>query len=122
MKLHEYYHEDNEKDFDPNIIPFIKSVEGNDQHEKLEQLEKLTIRLEMVMRRVNRPINLLCCRSNFFGLVYYNVFHSNEQMEMMLEKNFDGRRFTVRSRDREKLDCMFFPFNEEKVMTLMELE
>ena len=43
-------------------------------------------------------------------------------MEMMLEKNFDGRRFTVRSRDREKLDCMFFPFNEEKVMTMMEFE
>lgn len=40
----------------------------------------------------------------------------------MLEKNFDGRRFTVKSKDGTPIDCMFFPFNDEKVVTKTEME
>ena len=40
----------------------------------------------------------------------------------MLEKNFDGKRFTVSSTDSTKIDCMFFPFNDEKVFTVNEME
>lgn len=40
----------------------------------------------------------------------------------MLEKNFDGRRFTVKSKDETPIDCMFFPFNDEKVVTKTEME
>ena len=39
----------------------------------------------------------------------------------MLEKNFDGRRFDVKAQDGVKLDCMFFPFNDEKVRTAQEM-
>ena len=39
----------------------------------------------------------------------------------MLVKNFDGRRFTVKSNDGCKIDCMFFPFNDEKVVTVAEM-
>jgi len=40
----------------------------------------------------------------------------------MLEKNFDGRKFTVKAQDGTKLDCMFFPFNNEAVKTAEELK
>ena len=43
-------------------------------------------------------------------------------MEIMLEKNFDGRRLSIDARDGVKLDCMFFPFNDEKVLTREEME
>jgi len=38
-------------------------------------------------------------------------------MEQMLQNNFDGRRFEVKARDGIMLDCMYFPFNDEKVKT-----
>lgn len=40
----------------------------------------------------------------------------------MLRNEFGGRRFTVRGQDGTKLDCMFFPFNDEKVLTREELK
>ena len=40
----------------------------------------------------------------------------------MLQNNFDGRTFMVKSHDGTKLDCMFFPFNDEKVVTKKEME
>lgn len=83
-------------------------------------LEKLTIQLETVTTKVTKPILCCCCRTNFFGVFYKNVYHSNEQLEFMLEQNFDGRIFKVRTRDNHKLDCMFFPQSNEKVMTLRE--
>ena len=49
-----------------------------------------------------------------------NVFHTNDQLEEMLSKNFDGRRFSVKGEDGVKLDAMFFPFNEDKVRTIEE--
>ena len=36
-------------------------------------------------------------------------------MELMLEKNFDGKRLTILTLDEIKLDAMFFPFNDDKV-------
>jgi len=39
----------------------------------------------------------------------------------MLAKNFDGRRFAVKAQDGARLDCMFFPFNDEKVITVAEM-
>jgi hypothetical protein len=40
----------------------------------------------------------------------------------MLIKNFDGRCFKVKSIDGIKLDCMFFPHNDDKVMTADEIK
>ena len=40
----------------------------------------------------------------------------------MLQNNFDGRTFMVMSQDSMKLDCMFFPFNDEKVLTKEEIK
>jgi len=40
----------------------------------------------------------------------------------MLAKNFDGRKFWVKAKDGTKLDCMFFPFNDQKVETIEERE
>ena len=36
-------------------------------------------------------------------------------MELMLEKNFDGKRLTIVTPDETKLDAMFFPFNDDKL-------
>lgn len=118
MKLAEYYDEENEKNYDDTIIPILLP----DQHTLLHQFEKLTIQLENLTARINKPINLCCCRVNCCGLFYHSVFHSNDQLEHMLEENFDGRRFTVKSRDGKQLDCMFFPFSNEKVLTMKEIE
>ena len=39
----------------------------------------------------------------------------------MLIKNFDGRSFMVKSQDGIKIDCMFFPHNDEKVQLVSEM-
>jgi hypothetical protein len=40
----------------------------------------------------------------------------------MLQNNFDGRTFMVKSQDGTNLDCMFFPHNDEKVLTMEEMD
>lgn len=70
-----------------------------------------------MIARANTTLNCLCCRTNCFGLFYKDLFHSNAQLEEMLSEGFDGRRFGVKAHDGVNLDCMFFPFNEEKVVT-----
>jgi hypothetical protein len=42
-------------------------------------------------------------------------------MEEMLSENFDGRRFEIQTSDSKTLDCMFFPFNDEEVLTVKEI-
>lgn len=51
-----------------------------------------------------------------------NLFQLNDQMEVMLEKNFDGRRLSVAASDGTHIDCMFFPFNDEAVKTRAEMD
>ena len=88
----------------------------------LSDLEKLTIEFRQIITQANNPINYcFCCRGNCFGLKFINLFHSNDQLEQMLQNNFDGRTFMVKSHDGTKLDCMFFPFNDEKVVTKKEM-
>lgn len=88
----------------------------------LERYEELVIEFRRFLNRANAPVNCGCCRVSCCGLWYWNLFHSNDQLEQMLAKNFDGRRFTVNSQDGTKLDCMFFPFNDEKVLTVEEVK
>jgi hypothetical protein len=41
-----------------------------------------------------------------------------------MNKNFGGTQFLIPSvpgRNQPKLDCMFFPFNDEKVITVAEM-
>lgn len=40
----------------------------------------------------------------------------------MLQNYHDGRRFVVRATDGTRLDCMFFPHNDEKVLTMDEIQ
>lgn len=40
----------------------------------------------------------------------------------MLIKNFDGRSFMVKSQDGMKIDCMFFPHNDEQVKLVSEMK
>lgn len=40
----------------------------------------------------------------------------------MLERNYDGRKFKVPTRDGTNLDCMFIPFNDEAVLTKSEVK
>ena len=57
-----------------------------------------------------------------FGIFYEDLFHSNGQLEELLQDGYDGRRFTIKTNDGAKLDCMFFPFNKDKVKTRDEIE
>lgn len=55
--------------------------------------------------------NKCCC---YFG--YNQMFGTLDQSLLMLEKNFEGKQFTVNGYKGVKLDCMFIPCtNEDKV-------
>ena len=100
----------------------VQVVENAENMKLLERFEELVVEFRRIVTRANAPVNCLCCRSNCAGLKVVNIFHSNDQLEYMLEKNFDGRQFNVKSQDGVKLDCMFFPFNDEKVKTVQEMK
>ena len=99
----------------------IKLVRNEAALKHLESYEQLVIGFRRFLGKANAPINCLCCRTSCCGLWYRNLFHSNDQLEQMLAKNFDGRRFAVKAQDGVRLDCMFFPFNDEKVITVAEM-
>ena len=82
----------------------------------LEEYEELVIRFRGLLNKSKNR----CCQC--FGIKRTPFFHSNAQLEVMLNKNFDGRRFKAPAQDGTELDCMFFPFNEEKVLTVSEME
>jgi len=100
----------------------VHVVENAENMKLLERFEELVVEFRRIVTRANAPVNCLCCRSNCSGLKVVNIFHSNDQLEYMLEKNFDGRQFNVKSQGGVKLDCMFFPFNDEKVRTVQEMK
>lgn len=119
MTIDEYYKEDQQA-FNENRVPQIKNNEYNSK--QMDRLEVLSKKFRLLIEETNSPMNFGCFRSNLLGLYYKNIFHSNDQTENMLEKIFDGRRFWVKAKDGTKLDCMFFPFNDEKVLTIDELK
>lgn len=44
-------------------------------------------------------------------------------MRFILEKNFDGRHFYIKSHlDKTQIDAMFFPASTERTLTREELE
>lgn len=99
------------------------NLQNTDECKKLlSEYEKLVIQFRQFLKKANAPVNVGCCRTSCCGMYYRNLFHSNDQLEQMLEKNFDGRRFTVKSHDATPIDCMFFPFNDEKVLTKQEMD
>ena len=119
MSFAEYYKED-QQDFCEYRVPQLKITKEN--IEMMDELEQYCHRFREAIRKANKPLNFLCCRSNIFGMLFKNVFHSHDQTECLLEKNFDGRRFWIKTRDGTKLDSMFFPFNDEKVRTMDEIQ
>lgn len=74
------------------------------------------------MYRANHALNCLCCRVGCFGTFYEDLFHSNGQLEELLQDGYDGRRLTINTDDGVQLDCMLFPFNKDKVTTKKEME
>lgn len=56
-----------------------------------------------------------------FGLFYDDLFHTNGQLEEMLQDGYDGRQFFLKTKDNMKIDCMFFPSNKEKILTRQEM-
>ena len=117
MSLSDYYSDENQ-DYEDDVLPILD--ETPIKEEILMKIEKATERLARVLHLANYPVNCLCFRTNCCGFAYKNVFHSHQQLEHILEKNFDGRRFRVKARDGTNLDAMFFPYNNEKVMTVEE--
>jgi len=111
--------------YDPESASFqpearIQVVDSPGNKALLDELEELVLEFRGIVTRANAPISCGCCRLNCCGFKSVNVFHSDDQLEQMLEKNFDGRRFTVKAQDGTGLDCMFFPFSEERVTTVAE--
>lgn len=90
--------------------------------EFLRELEQQTVYFGDLVYRANHALNCLCCRIGCFGTFYEDLFHSNGQLEELLQEGYDGRRFVLKTDDGTKLDCMFFPFNKDKVKTRKEME
>jgi len=65
--------------------------DDDDNIKLMDELEEQVIKFRDIITIANDPINCGCRRSNCFGLKVRNLFHSNDQLECMLEKNFDGR-------------------------------
>lgn len=64
-----------------------------------------------------KPYKILCCRTGFV-LFQKEIFGTLDQLRFMLEKNFDGKHFWVKSQtDNFNIDSMFFPATSEKVLT-----
>ena len=52
-------------------------VPDKDNVELLEQLEQIAVEYADLAERANEPLKFCCVRTNFFGLFYRNLFHSN---------------------------------------------
>ena len=97
-------------------------VDSEENSKLMDECEVLTTQFHDVINRANYKVNYGCCRGNCFGLKYVNVFHTLDQLEEMLSKNFCGRTFLVKGHDGVNLDAMFFPFCQEKVRTKEEMQ
>jgi len=80
MTLKQFYHEDESGETAPLFHgDAVLEVLLNENNQKmLSELEKLTIEFRRIVTLANNPINYLCCRGNFFGLKFVNLFHSND--------------------------------------------
>jgi hypothetical protein len=75
------------------------------------------------VRLATKPCNCICFRSGCFNLCFKGIFGTLDQMRFILEKNFDGKHFEIRSHyDGVMIDAMFFPASNEKVMSLESLK
>ncbi|CDW87850.1 UNKNOWN [Stylonychia lemnae] len=64
-----------------------------------------------------------CCRRTSCWFFYNGIFGTLQQMRFILEKNFDGRHFMIKSHyDDTLIDAMFFPASTEKTLVKDELQ
>ena len=73
------YYKDDYTGYSDRCMPIIMDTDIN--RELLVLFETCAQKFRDIVRRSNAPINLGCCRCNCFGLFFFNVFHSHDQME-----------------------------------------
>ena len=73
------YYKDDHTGYSDRCMPVIKDTDIN--RELLALFETCAQKFRDIVRRSNAPINFGCCRCNCFGLFFFNVFHSHDQME-----------------------------------------
>ena len=96
---------------------------GGETEKVLERFSDLIKEFAFHVDRAVRPYNLLCCRTGC-RIGQKGIFGTIDQLKFMLEKNFDGRHFWVKSQTDKnfKIDAMFFPATSEKVLSTEELK
>lgn len=82
----------------------------------MRDLGKAVEDMQVAVEAANLPVDLGCCKVNCSRMACVDLFQKDDQMEAMLEKNFDGVRLSAPSFDGQLLDCMFMPFNNDSVV------
>ena len=98
-------------------------VENKETELAMEKFQKLNEQFAMAVLLACRPYNLICCRTGC-RLGQRGIFGTIDQLKFMLEKNFDGRHFWIKSQTDKNMniDAMFFPATSEKVLSASELK
>lgn len=97
-------------------MPKISSNEKNDKI--MRSFVDLIQDFNVHVIAATKPCNCLCFRTSCF-CCFKGIFGTLEQMRFILEKNFDGKHFEIRSHyDGIMIDAMFFPASNEKVMSI----
>eukprot|EP00347_Sterkiella_histriomuscorum_P004596 403359863 len=91
-------------------------------NEEMDNFLQLIMSFKKAVQQSTQPC-VCCCRRTSCGFFYSGIFGTLNQMRFILEKNFDGRHFSIPSHlDNTKIDAMFFPASTERTLTKKELE
>ena len=71
-------------------------METDETDKVLERFSELNKEFAFNVDMAVRPYNLLCCRTGC-RIGQKGIFGTIDQLKFMLEKNFDGRHFWVKS-------------------------
>ena len=107
--------------YDSKSLPYI--IKDATTEAQVDKLLDLSTEFKAVVSEAVRPYRCLCCKTSFM-LFQKEIFGTLDQLRFMLEKNFDGRHFWVKSKTDKDLsiDAMFFPCTSEKVLSAEELK
>ena len=80
--------------YEMKTLPML--LENDETDRVLERFSELNKEFAFNVDRAVRPYNLLCCRTGC-RIGQKGIFGTIDQLKFMLEKNFDGRHFWVKS-------------------------
>jgi hypothetical protein len=103
--------------YELNEVPKILEADSTEVQDKIKQIETLIAEFKAQVRLAVYPVKCCCRKRVSCFCCFREIFGTLNQMRFMLEKNFDGRHFWIKSHDGSvKIDSMFFPSTNEQVV------